>query len=631
MPNTIEATLTGSTGPAFIERNGEKIALNEGDSIYEADLIITGPETTIDISYRDGTKSRIGPDSEMRLVDFEFGPSEEPSFIVNLTQGAMRTVSGDIVKLNPEAFEVITPRATVGIRGTEFITQVGEESETHAVLYIKDGHIMMVTKQDGSSVTFDKPLQMTTVSEHASTLQTKEYSFEQMQDLMNALAPSFGNNLPRNESEQGNFPTLERKRTEEKEEEEEEEKESNNQDASSVNAENQENSESGENSEQTQNSFISQSTDQALEEALRESNGVDIVYDNEANLNTLLAALKEAGIQVNSALVASAKPQIDRDFDTDTVIDHLREVEFSESNSTNNNTENNTDKDRDKDNDHDNNIEINPPQTRNFTDFDGDNLVLGNGNDSITITNEMKSGSIHTGAGDDFVSIGTVIGDTITNYGSMTGGSINTGTGDDTLTITFNMTGGTINMGEGNNTLSLCNITDGTVNLGSGNDTISVYSIAGNTTIDAGNGNNSINITNQSGGTISTGNGNDTIIVTDQTGGTISTGEGNDLIIVGSIADSTINGGEGFDILVTETGTPTTKENIEVSISGTSVSSVNDLLSLGITVDSENELITLDASWTKDQNDSTLYTSGTITLTVSSDAYIDTVNSSYSI
>ena len=132
MPHTIEAKLTDSTGQVSVERNGETIQLEIGDAIYESDIIITGDETTADITYRDGTKSRISPDTKIKLVDFEFG-EEDNSFMLEVTQGAIRNATGGIVKLNPEGFEIITPRATVGIRGTETFHSVDGENETHAV------------------------------------------------------------------------------------------------------------------------------------------------------------------------------------------------------------------------------------------------------------------------------------------------------------------------------------------------------------------------------------------------------------------------------------------------------------------------------------------------------------------
>jgi len=204
-----DATLLKTTGPVFVERDGERITLEEGDSIYESDVIITGSDTTADILFRDGAKSRLSPDTELKLVDFDFGPGEDPSFIMNLAQGAMRTVSGEVVKLNPEAFELITPRATVGIRGTEFFNSVDGDNEIHAVLFISEGHIMMVTRDDGQSLNMSTPLQVINMQDgDEGPLTIQRYSLTQMESMINASAPTLGQDIPQDINEQGDWDQL---------------------------------------------------------------------------------------------------------------------------------------------------------------------------------------------------------------------------------------------------------------------------------------------------------------------------------------------------------------------------------------------------------------------------------------
>ncbi len=150
--NVREATITQKSGFVYVEREGERVTLEVGDAIYESDLIVTGPNTTAEVQYVDGTTSRLAPDTQMRLVDFEFDASMngENSFLVDIAEGAMRTVTGEIVKLNPDAFKVTTPRATVGIRGTDIATQINSDgSETHVVISIGKGHRVEITTHDG--------------------------------------------------------------------------------------------------------------------------------------------------------------------------------------------------------------------------------------------------------------------------------------------------------------------------------------------------------------------------------------------------------------------------------------------------------------------------------------------------
>ncbi len=126
MPNTIEATITQKTGIVYVERMGERLSLEVGDSIYEQDLILTGPDTVAEIQYRDGTRSRLAPDTEMKLLDFEYGitADSENSFLVDLNHGSMRTVTGDIVKLNPHGFVITADDVVVNVLGSDALFSV---------------------------------------------------------------------------------------------------------------------------------------------------------------------------------------------------------------------------------------------------------------------------------------------------------------------------------------------------------------------------------------------------------------------------------------------------------------------------------------------------------------------------
>ncbi len=158
--NVREATITQKSGFVYVEREGERVTLEVGDAIYESDLIVTGADTTAEVQYLDGTTSRLAPNTQMRLVDFEFDANMngENSFLVDIAAGAMRTVTGEIVKLNPDAFEIATPRATVGIRGTDIATQINSDgSETHLVISIGKGHRVEITTHDGQLFSLQSP------------------------------------------------------------------------------------------------------------------------------------------------------------------------------------------------------------------------------------------------------------------------------------------------------------------------------------------------------------------------------------------------------------------------------------------------------------------------------------------
>jgi len=98
----------------------------------------------------------------------------------------------------------------------------------------------------------------------------------------------------------------------------------------------------------------------------------------------------------------------------------------------------------------------------NSTQFVGGTITLGNGSDTVNITNSYANGGVNTGGGTDFVTVRDSNG---FNTGDLGGGS-------DRLTLE-NSTGAVFDLGDQNDTADLNNAS-GTIDLGSGNDFIFV-------------------------------------------------------------------------------------------------------------------------------------------------------------
>ncbi len=149
----VAATISKASGPVTVERFGETVTLHVGDPVYASDVISTGAHSVV-LSFIDGASASLGPQSTMTVQEFSYGDDKaETSFVLNLAQGAMRSISGKVVDQNPDAFKVITPKATAGIRGTDFITKVNEDgSEVHVVIALDQGHNLVVTSHTGGQV-----------------------------------------------------------------------------------------------------------------------------------------------------------------------------------------------------------------------------------------------------------------------------------------------------------------------------------------------------------------------------------------------------------------------------------------------------------------------------------------------
>lgn len=125
-------------GDAGIEENGVKKKLRRGQSIENGAQLYTGPRGRMHVRMTDSTMISLRPGTEFQVEDYKYGKSSAsaPSntsqsttaatssgsdrSIYRLLRGGFRTITGLIGKNNKSAYQVKTPVATIGIRGTLF-------------------------------------------------------------------------------------------------------------------------------------------------------------------------------------------------------------------------------------------------------------------------------------------------------------------------------------------------------------------------------------------------------------------------------------------------------------------------------------------------------------------------------
>ena len=90
-------------------------AKKTGDRVFQNELIRTGSQSKGQLLFRDETSLTIGPESEVALDRFVYNPQGASTVSLNATKGVFRFISGS---LPSQAYEIKTPAATIGIRGT---------------------------------------------------------------------------------------------------------------------------------------------------------------------------------------------------------------------------------------------------------------------------------------------------------------------------------------------------------------------------------------------------------------------------------------------------------------------------------------------------------------------------------
>lgn len=99
--------------------------LIKGADVFAGDVINTAPQSFSVIRMMDNTKLTLRPDTTIAIGEFNLDKGKEEG-CVNLIKGGLRTVTGLIGQRKPEAFVLDTPVASIGIRGTDFVTRICE-------------------------------------------------------------------------------------------------------------------------------------------------------------------------------------------------------------------------------------------------------------------------------------------------------------------------------------------------------------------------------------------------------------------------------------------------------------------------------------------------------------------------
>ena len=117
----IKTAVTGASGPLAIK-----------SPVYRDERITTSQSGLGEFTFRDGTKFAVGGNSSVVIDRFVFDDSNTfNQLTLNAARGSFRWISG---KSKSEAYEIVTPAGTIGVRGTRLDIFVGPDGVTSVVL-----------------------------------------------------------------------------------------------------------------------------------------------------------------------------------------------------------------------------------------------------------------------------------------------------------------------------------------------------------------------------------------------------------------------------------------------------------------------------------------------------------------
>jgi len=118
--------VTKLTGEATVIRNGVSIILNNGDNVHQGDVVQCGANSTLGITFIDGSVFGLGSNAKMVLNEMVYDPNgSNNSSLMSLVAGTISFVAGATAKHGD--MKVDTPVATMGIRGTAVLVEIDFE------------------------------------------------------------------------------------------------------------------------------------------------------------------------------------------------------------------------------------------------------------------------------------------------------------------------------------------------------------------------------------------------------------------------------------------------------------------------------------------------------------------------
>lgn len=136
----VAGTVKQLKGAVLAVQNAQVRILKQGDEVYIGDILSTGADARLEVSMIDDGNFKLGAQTSFVIIDYTFGQGNNNA-VMELLQGAMDGVSGEIAKANPKGMQIVSRSATIGIRGTKFF--VGELDGTLSVAHWSGGGLIV--------------------------------------------------------------------------------------------------------------------------------------------------------------------------------------------------------------------------------------------------------------------------------------------------------------------------------------------------------------------------------------------------------------------------------------------------------------------------------------------------------
>ena len=121
-----------------------------GDSVYKGDVVQTGADGKVGITFSDGTAFNLSSNARMVLNEFVYDPNgTSNSTLFSLSKGTFTFIAGKVAKTGD--MKIDTPVATMGIRGTTPHVEISDDGTVKFSTLIEENKSRVEENKGGAT------------------------------------------------------------------------------------------------------------------------------------------------------------------------------------------------------------------------------------------------------------------------------------------------------------------------------------------------------------------------------------------------------------------------------------------------------------------------------------------------
>ncbi len=175
-PKSVGQVIKARGKTFVINTKGRKRNIPVGSEVYVGDRLFTGAKAFVRLSMIDDAKIDLRCNSEMLIEDYQLVNGANRS-VLHLIKGSINKVTGSIGKMAEDIYELHTPLATVGVRGTEYAIRVLQSYGCDGSVDVNSRGMFVKVKQGAIDVR-NKKLKQTLAQGSAAHMAGKDASLK---------------------------------------------------------------------------------------------------------------------------------------------------------------------------------------------------------------------------------------------------------------------------------------------------------------------------------------------------------------------------------------------------------------------------------------------------------------------